>query len=129
MDWMKILQEIFEVCIIPLLGILTYYLVNFIKLKSNEIFNRVENQKEKKYLTMLAETVCQCVVATNQTYVESLKKQGQFDWAAQKIAFENTYEAVLKILSDESKTYLEQAVGDLEEYIRNLIEAEVSKNK
>jgi hypothetical protein len=46
------------VCIIPLLGIFTYYFVNFIKLKSNEIANRVENQKEKKYLTMLAETVC-----------------------------------------------------------------------
>jgi hypothetical protein len=30
MDWLKILQEIFTVCIIPLLGILTKYLVDWI---------------------------------------------------------------------------------------------------
>ena len=30
MDWLKILQEIFTVCIIPILGILTKYLVDWI---------------------------------------------------------------------------------------------------
>ena len=30
MNWMEMLQKIFEVCIIPLLGILTAYLVAFI---------------------------------------------------------------------------------------------------
>ena len=36
---------------------------------------------------MLSETITKCVVATNQTYVETLKKQGKFDKEAQKIAF------------------------------------------
>jgi len=28
---------------------------------------------------MLADTVTKCVIATNQTYVETLKKEGRFD--------------------------------------------------
>jgi len=31
---------------------------------------------------MAVDTVTMCVVATNQTYVESLKKQGSFDETA-----------------------------------------------
>ena len=69
------------------------------------------------------------VIATNQTYVESLKKQGKFDAEAQKVAFNQTYEAVMCILSEEAKEYLNEAVGDLNLYITQKIEAEVQLNK
>jgi hypothetical protein len=36
---------------------------------------------------MLNRTITECVIATNQTYVETLKQQGKFDEEAQKIAF------------------------------------------
>lgn len=129
MDWLKMLSEIFEVCIIPLLGILTAYLVNYIKLRGGEVINSMENELEKKYLRMLINTVNQCVIATNQTYVEALKKQGKFDIEAQKHAFQLTYAAVLQIIGDEGKEYLANIVGDLQEYITQLIEAEVNRNK
>jgi hypothetical protein len=34
MDWMLMLYQIFELCVIPLLGVLTMYLVQFIRMKS-----------------------------------------------------------------------------------------------
>jgi hypothetical protein len=37
MNWMEMLSKIFEVCIIPLLGILTTYLVQWIKAQSKHI--------------------------------------------------------------------------------------------
>ena len=37
MDWLNLLTQIFEVCIIPLLGILTTYIVKYIQVKSAEI--------------------------------------------------------------------------------------------
>lgn len=129
MDWMEMLAKIFEVCIIPLLGILTAYLVAFIKVKGNEILTHTDNELEQKYLSMLIDTVSECVIATNQTYVEALKKEGRFDETAQKIAFQKTLTAVLAILTDEAKVYLNEAVGDLEKYIYNLIEYEVNMNK
>ena len=78
---------------------------------------------------MLTNTISQCVIATNQTYVESLKKEGKFDLEAQKIAFNKTKTSVLQLLSAEAKIYLTTVVGDLDSYIDNIIEAEVNLNK
>lgn len=129
MEWLTILYKIFEVCVIPLLGVLTVYIVKFIQKKTQELNSKNENELMNKYLTMLSDTIIDCVIATNQTYVESLKKQGRFDLEAQKVAFEMTYNAVINVLSSDAKTYLSNIYGDLDKYITNMIEAEVNKNK
>lgn len=129
MNWMEMLQKIFEVCIIPLLGILTTYLIIFINKKSKELQETTDNELYKKYIGMLQDTVVRCVIATNQTYVDALKDKNAFDKEAQAEAFKMTYEAVIAILSDDAKEYLSSAVGDLQKYITELIEAEVNVNK
>ena len=129
MEWMVILQQVFELCIIPLLGIVTFYIVQFIKTKTEELNANNSNEVLSKYVEMLSNTICECVIATNQTYVDSLKAQGKFDAEAQKKAFEMTYNSVINILTDEAKVYLTSIYGDLTAYITNMIEAEVNKNK
>ena len=129
MDWLALLSDIFEVCVLPLLGVLTMYIVKFIQVKSEEITNKVDNDLADKYIQMAAVTIENCVIATNQTYVEALKNAGKFDAEAQKTAFNMTKNAVMAILSDEAKKYLENAVGDLNEYITQQIEAAVNVNK
>lgn len=126
---MEMLAQIFEVCIIPLLTVLTAYFIKFVNAKSAEIGTKVENETQKKYLEMLNNTITDCVIATTQTYVDSLKKQGTFDVEAQKVAFTMTYESVVKLLTDEATEYLNEAVGDLQLYITQKIEAEVNLNK
>ena len=129
MDWSSLLYTIVEVCVIPLLGVLTVYLVKFIKDKSVEIQNKVDNDTADKYIGMVAETITACVVATNQTYVEALKKENAFTAEAQKEAFKQTYDAVMNILTDEAKLYLAELYGDVTSYITIKIEAEVNKSK
>ena len=125
----EMLNEIFEVCIIPLLGVLTAYLVKFINAKSAELANARQNELERKYITMLNDTITDCVIATTQTYVDSLKKQGAFNADAQKMAFTMTYTSVMNLLTEEATEYLNEAVGDLNLYITQKIEAEVNLNK
>ena len=120
---------IFELIIIPLAGILVGFLVKYLKIKSDDICAKIENDNLQKYLNMLMNTISQCVIATNQTYVETLKKEGKFDLEAQKIAFEKTKTSILQLLSDEAKVYLTTVIGDLDSYIDNIIEAEVNLNK
>lgn len=120
---------IFELIIIPLAGILVGFLVKYLKIKSDDICAKIENDNLQKYLNMLMNTISQCVIATNQTYVEALKKEGKFDLEAQKIAFEKTKTSILQLLSDEAKVYLTTVIGDLDSYIDNIIEAEVNLNK
>lgn len=129
MNWMEILAQIFEIVIFPLLGVCTAYLCYFIKVKIAELKEKTKNEKEKKYLDMLDKTICEAVIATNQTYVEALKKAGKFDGAAQAEAFKKTYETVMKLLTEEAKTYLTTLVGDLEADIQNKIEAQVNLAK
>ena len=78
---------------------------------------------------MLDETIANVVLATTQTYVDSLKKQGKFDLDAQKIAFKQTYDAVMKVLTADAIEYITASVGDLETYITNKIEANVKLGK
>ena len=78
---------------------------------------------------MIFDTIIKCVIATNQTYVNSLKEQNAFDAEAQKTAFNKTMNAVLEILSEDAKQYIIETTGDLNTYLTNLIEAEVNKNR
>lgn len=125
----EIVIQIIQVCVIPLLGILTKYLVDYLTAKRNEINSKTDNETAQKYTNMIYQTVVDCVIATNQTYVESLKKSGSFDEAAQKEAFNRTISAVMTILSDDAKEYITEATGDLNTYLTQLIEAEVNKRK
>ena len=125
----ELLTQIFQVCIIPLLGVLTTFIIKWINVKSNQIQKNNDNALANKYIQMLTDTINSCVIATNQTYVESLKKQGKFDAEAQKQAFEQTTQAVLTILSQEAKDYLANIYGDLDKYISEKIEASVNIKK
>lgn len=129
MEWTALLADIFQVCVIPLLGVLTAFFVKWVNAKSAEIKTNIKDATLAKYMSMLTKTITDCVIATNQTYVEALKKEGKFDLEAQKIAFNLTKDAVLEILSEEAQQYLSTAVGDLNAYITNKIEAEVKLNK
>lgn len=125
MDWLDILYKVFEVAIIPLLGAATLYLITLIDAKKKEIKDKAKSETAKKYIEMLDDTIINCVVATNQTYVDALKKAGSFDAEAQKQAFKLTYDAVMAILTDEAQMYLNEAIKDLNAYITNKIESGV----
>lgn len=129
MNMTTIIPQLFELVIFPLLGIATLFLVAFIGVKIQKMKKETDNELAIKYWDMLNETITNCVLATTQTYVDTLKKQGKFDAEAQKIALTQTYDNVMTILTEEAKGYLVNAVGDLQAYILNKIEAEVLINK
>ena len=125
MDWLDILYKVFEVAIIPLLGAATLYLITLINTKKEEIKKQAKSETTKKYIEMLDDTIINWIIATNQTYVDALKKAGSFDAEAQKQAFKLTYDAVMAILTDEAQMYLNEAIKDLNVYITNKIESGV----
>jgi len=128
-DWTSVLQEVFKVCLLPLLGVLTSCLITWILAKKKELQEKCENDLIDKYIGLLDATITSCVISTTQTYVESLKTQDKFDEEAQKIAFKQTFAAVMTILSDEAKEYLTEIYGDLTAYITNKIEESVYFSK
>ena len=129
MNWMEVVKQIFELVIYPLITIGGVYLVYLANAKIKEMKERTDNDLAKKYLDMLNDTIFNAVLATTQTYVEALKKEGKFDLEAQQAAFKMTYDSVMAVMTDEQKKYLTAAVGDIETYVSTKIEAEVKMTK
>ncbi len=122
MDKMELIQQIFELCIVPLLAVLTGYIVTWIKAKTAEI-------EQNKDTDLISDTIIQCVIATNQTYVEALKKEGKFDAEAQEKAFEITKQAVLAVLTNQARDFIEMSYGDVEAWLNQQIEATINTYK
>lgn len=129
MDWSAYLDMIIKLVVIPLLGVLSTFLVKFIQKKSDEAIARTDSEVLARYIRMVQDTVSMCVVATNQTFVDVLKNKGAFTKEAAEEAFRRTKDAVLDILSQDAIEYLTTAVGDLDVYLDSLIEAQVKVNK
>ena len=124
-----IVTSIFEMIIIPLLSLVSIYIIRWVNEKTNTLKEENENAYIDKYLTMLDKTITQTVTAINQTYVDDLKKQNKFDLDAQKHAFEQVYNTVVSSLSKEAEFYLNEVITDLNAYITNKIEETVHEVK
>jgi hypothetical protein len=129
MDWLEILNGAFELILFSLISLATVYVLTWIKAKKQELLAKTEDETARKYIELLDKTVCECVLATKQTFVDALKEEGVFDAEAQKKAFQLTYDSVMTILTDDAREYLGSTVSDLNTYITTKIEAQVSTTK
>jgi hypothetical protein len=129
MEWMDILTKLFEMVLLPLVGAVAAFLVVLIRRKGAQIAAETDDITKQKYINMLTETIADCVAATTQTYVDSLKAQGKFDAEAQKVAFNMSYTAVFNVLTEDAKDYLGELYGDLGAYVTQKIEAQVKADK
>jgi hypothetical protein len=129
MDWLMVADQLFDAVLPIVLTALTSVVIAFVTKATKEAQAKTKNELADKYLDKLNIIISNAVLATTQTYVAELKDQNAFDKEAQKNAFNKTYEAVTKMLTDEAKSCLAGTVGDLETYISTQIEAMVRLQK
>ena len=119
---LNILATVVTCIILPLISFLGVKLTQWLNTKNKD-------KKGQKLLDTAVDIVINAVRSVFQTYVESLKNSGNFNADAQKIAFNLAKSIVLKQLSEDAKQYIATNYGDLEEWIRNQIEASIYKLK
>ncbi len=96
---------------------------------SKEKIAKIENIKVREASYKLLDIITKCVSATNQEFVGDLKKDGKFDKNQQEEAWNKTKNNINKILDKESREILEKAYGDLNSYINQSIEDEITNKK
>ena len=128
-EFMEYILPVLGTALSALLSALLGFLVVYINKKKDALVEQVNSDIVDKYITKISETITDCVIATNQTYVEALKKEGAFTKEAQEEAFNRTLNNVLAILGEDCIEYLETITSDVEAYLKNKIEAEVNLNK
>ena len=93
------------------------------------IGKRIKDDRLESLVSDAEIVVADCVSAVTQTFVDTLKKTGNFDEAAQKEAFAQCAEKIKTILSDSAKKAVVNTVGDFETWLTVQIEANVKAQK
>ena len=111
---------------------LAKYICSVINQKINEIQISTELKQYEKlnqYLDSAQEAISNVVLTITQTYVETLKKQGCFNKAAQMEAKNRAVTMAKQLLTEESQKAIIAVYGDLNVYLDTAIEALVQFNK
>lgn len=129
MDWQTIFSNLYDLIIYPILAAVGIYIVNYLRHKSINIKQTNKNSEVQNALLLLNNAVENAVLFTKQTFVDNQKKNGTFDAAAQKVAYELTYAIAMAAITEDTKKTLSGVINDLPKYINSLIEAKVHMTK
>ena len=116
---LNVLSIIVTAVIIPVISFLGFKLSSFLS-------ERIKDEKAAAFLKRACEIVLNAVRSVFQTYVESLKNSGNFNQDAQSIAFSKAKTIILNQMTQELKAFIITNYGDLDEWIKNQIEASIN---
>ncbi len=118
-----------KIFVIGMLAVLIVYcIITFLNF-SKEYTKEIKSEKISFALDRLDRIIRRAVGAANQVIVNNAKEDGTFTPSYGKKVKEEVFETVLKVLGDEGKQLLNEALGDLDKYISDGIEDEVDKRK
>ena len=123
------LNIIKDFLIIPILPVISTFIIVLLKKKTSEISQNIKNDEIKKYINIAEDAVYTAVTAVTQTYVMTLKKENAFTEEAQEEAFETAKAKSLLIMGQSAQEALELVYGDLNEWLNNKIEYYVNISK
>ena len=112
-----------------IIAALAGYLITYINKKKKALEVETDNEKTKAYLDIIEKTIVDCVNATNQTFVETLKKEGKFTKEAQEEAFNLAYTEAMNMISDGAKKVIEEMYGSFDKWLALKIESSVNMAK
>ena len=62
MDWMEILQPAVQMIVTAIVGLLASIAISAIEAKKKEILQRMKDERARKYVEMVTETIKKCVL-------------------------------------------------------------------
>lgn len=89
----------------------------------------IKSDKLKHLVNRGEEFVKKSVAMVQQTFVDSLKKEGKFDKDAQREAFRMAYETWMEMASEEVKEAIMEQTGNIDTWLNTMIEAQIYTDK
>lgn len=128
----ELIQNILYILITGVGVLLIKCLMNFINAKIDEVQNNkelAEKEKLNQYIDTAQDVIYNVVLMVTQTYVESLKKSGQFNKEAQIEAKNMAIDMAKELISEEAKNAIILVYNDFDAYLASTIEAIVNQTK
>ena len=115
---LNVLSVLLTAVILPLISIAGTQLVKFIN-------SKIKNNELAKQLATATTIVTNAVRVVFQTYVDALKKNGNFDKKAQVEALTRAKNIALSQITEDTKSYIENTYGDFNNWVTIQIEATI----
>ena len=109
--------------------ILTGLLAWLISIITNWINSKIKDKNAAKILTSITTLVTNVVQATYQSYVEALKGTDAWTKEAEEAALNKALTTIKSQLNSEGIKFIEENYGNVEEYLKTLIESVLYKLK
>lgn len=119
---LNILSVVVTAIIIPLITWCSTELIKFIQTKT-------KNAQAREYSVLAINIVTTAVKSVFQTYVESLKKNGEFTIEAQDEALRRARDIVKRQIKDDVRNYIITNYGDFNTWLTSQIEATINTLK
>lgn len=130
------IMEVVQPTFTYVLSVILLAIVGYVAKKAADFFGSMANKNDnetvaassEKFMSELLMIVSKAIVATNQTFVNDLKKQGKFDKTAQNEAIEKSVEYCIDLMSNDLLDYLKITYGDgIKDLLIALIESMVGE--
>ena len=118
----NILYAVVASIVIPLISYAGMRLSAYLKAKT-------DNEKIRCYIDNATKAVNMAVLEASQTYVDELKKAGNFTADAQKAAFERSLSVARALITKDAINAIQSVYGDFDAWLKAQIEAQVNKTK
>jgi len=125
----EFLLELLRVLAMAAIPVCTAFLIQFLRRKSEQVKAQTSSTAAKELLTEITDAVTTAVAYVSQTYVDTLKKNGEFTKEAQSKAAQQAFSICRASLSSDAIAFIEARCGDLTRYLTMKIEAEVRAQK
>lgn len=125
----EFLTVLLKAVITATVPVVATYGIKLIRQAAENIAAKTEDTKAKGYIAEIAQAITDAVATTSQTYVDALKQNGAFTAVAQAQAAKKALSACIASISPAAQSFIESTYGDLTEYLKNKIEAEVRRQK
>ncbi|MCL2087840.1 MAG: hypothetical protein FWH05_09660 [Oscillospiraceae bacterium] len=121
----EMLMNLLQAVLVAATPIVTAYIVKLLNAKAEEAKEAMNNELASKYITEAKDAISTAVLFVEQKFTEELKESGNFSAANQIEALKMALFEARSLMSVEAKRFLEEVYGDLDNYLKSKIEAEV----
>ena len=125
----EMLMNLLQAVLVAATPIVTAYIVKLLNAKAEEAKEAMNNELASKYITEAKDAISTAVLFVEQKFTEELKESGNFSAANQIEALKMALFEARSLMSVEAKRFLEEVYGDLDNYLKSKIEAEVKMSK
>ena len=125
----EFLATLLQAVLVAAVPVCAAFIGQSLKALASYLSQKSESDTARKYLDAAADAVATAVTYTSQVYVDKLKETGQFTKENQQEALGLAVAQAKNLLTAEAINYLQAAYGDLNEYLKSRIEAEVRNQK